>query len=112
MYYESEGEYGTVSINETRDSQLILQASRAYRVFCSGSAIYWRDMHTNSVPSCPQTGVCQEELSNGERALLISSKDAPKEFECRINFERADRLHKVQFLNISSSMLLLIGLST
>ena len=70
---------------------------------CSGESSQWIDPSTNDVPKCPSSGrisgeVCQDELK-GASGLLFNEVDAPFEFMCKVNIERGNHYHTIQFLS-------------
>ncbi|KAI6660672.1 Down syndrome cell adhesion molecule-like protein Dscam2 isoform X2 [Oopsacas minuta] len=101
VYYISNGEYGTISTEETGiPKQLILKPDQLYRVICSGEAPEWRDdVHNIYIGVCNGVrDVCQEVVSEVEAGLLFEESAAPFEYVCRVNIDLTHHSHNILFL--------------
>ena len=100
VFYISNGQYGTISTDETVEKKFVLEPEQDYEVVCSGVASEWRDIANNPVRDCPNNGgVCQDKSVAGEAGLVFSGGDAPFEYVCRVNFDREDHFHTILFLH-------------
>ena len=103
MFYISNGVYGTISTDESKVKQFVLEAGLDYTAVCSGEHSLWVDRDLRAVPDCPDNGkVCQDTSGAEGSGLMFNEVAAPFEYDCRVNVDREYHIHTIQFLSVDT----------